>query len=83
MSTKEARSFAIGGPYKVQLFTWTCASGDTTGTITCTGLTTVDHVILDGGLDYTAAPTVATNVATLAFTDTVANRFGTGMAYGR
>ncbi len=71
------------GPLKKQFFTWTCASGDTSGTITATGLSSVVAVILDGGLDYTAAPTFATNVATLAFTDTVANRFGTGIIYGR
>lgn len=74
-------SYSIG-PKKVQTFIWTCVSGDTSGTITVSGLQRVDRVILDGGLDYTAAPTYATNVATLAFTDPVASRFGTGIAIG-
>ena len=82
MSTKEPRAFSIG-PYKVQLFTWTVASGDVAGTITADNLTRVDHVILEnGGLAYTAAPTYATNVATLAFTDPAANRYGSGMCIG-
>jgi len=83
MSTKEPRSFSIG-PYKVQLFTWTAASGDTSGTVTCTGLTTVDHIMLDGmGKGMSAAPTFSTNVATLAFADPVATVAGTGIAFGR
>lgn len=84
MSTSSGTERAYSeGPIKKQLFTWTCASGDVAGTITATGLTTVTHVILDGGMLYTAAPTFATNVVTLAFTDPVANRFGTGIVYGK
>jgi hypothetical protein len=83
MSTKEPRGFSIG-PYKVQLFTWTAVSGDTSGTITCTGLASVDHVILDGmGKGMSAAPTFSGNVATVAFADPVATVFGTGIAFGR
>jgi hypothetical protein len=81
-SSPEARSFSLG-PVKMQIVTWTCVSGDTTGTITADKMAQVFHVILDGGLDYTAAPTYATNVATLAFTDPVASRYGTALLIGR
>lgn len=82
MSTEEPRSYSEG-PLKKQFFTWTCASGDTSGTITADALTSVVHVMLDGGLSYTAAPTFSGNVATIAFTDPVANSFGTGVAWGK
>ncbi len=81
MSTTIPFSFSIG-PRKKQWFTWTCASGDTSGTITATSLTRIDHIILDGGLGYTAAPTYSSNVATIAFTDPAASRFGSGIAVG-
>lgn len=80
-STAEPRSFSIG-PLKVQVFTWTCASGDTTGTITATNLSSAKHVIIDGVMQYTAAPTFSGNAVTLAFTDPVANRFGTAIVIG-
>lgn len=70
-STKEPRAFSIG-PLKVQLFTWTALASDTTGTITCDRFNNqVMHVILDGALANTSAPSYATNVATLAFSPTV------------
>ncbi len=81
-STKEPRSFSIG-PLKIQIFTFTAVSGDTSGTITATGLKEAFHVIVTGGLVYTAAPTFSTNVATLAFTDPAANAFGTAIVIGR
>jgi hypothetical protein len=81
-STAESRSFSIG-PLKIQIFTWTCASGDTSGTITATALKEAKHVIIDGVMQHTAAPTFSSNVVTLAFTDPVANRFGTAIVIGR
>lgn len=82
MSTKESRSFS-GGPVKYQYFTWTTVSGDTSGTVTADHLGVIFHIVLDGGLAYTAAPTFSGNVATLAFTDPAASRFGTGFCIGR
>lgn len=71
------------GPSKKQYFTWTCVSGDSTGTITIPGLTNVSYVQLGGGpITFTAAPTFSGNVITLAFTDPAANRFGSGFAVG-
>lgn len=81
-STKEPRSFSIG-PLKVQIFTFTAASGDTSGTITATALKEAFHVIMDGGLNLTAAPTFSSNVVTLAYTDPAANAFGTAIVIGR
>lgn len=80
-STAEPRSFSIG-PVKVQMMTYTAVSGDTSGTITATNLTRAMHVICDGGLTWTAAPTFSGNAVTLAFTDPAANRFGTIMVLG-
>ena len=80
-STKESRSFSIG-PLKIQMMTWTCISGDTTGTVTADGLSAAKHILMDGGLDFTAAPTFSTNVVTLAFSDPAASRFGTLIVIG-
>jgi len=81
-STKEPRSFSIG-PLKVQVMTYTAVSGDTAGTVTAAALNEVFHIIVDGGLINSAAPTFSGNVVTLAFTDPAANRFGTLMCIGR
>jgi hypothetical protein len=81
-STKEPRSFSIG-PLKVQIFTVTAVSGDTSGTITASALNEAMHVIMDGGLNLSAAPTFSGNVVTLAFTDPAANAFGTAIVIGR
>lgn len=81
-STKEPRSFSIG-PYKIQLLTFTVLSGDTSGTVTCDRLTTAEHIVMDGALAFTAAPTFSGNVVTLAFTDPAASRFGTIMVFGK
>jgi hypothetical protein len=81
-STKEPRSFSIG-PLKMQIFTITAVSGDTSGTITASALQEAYHVVLDGKFVHTAAPTFATNVVTLAFTDPAANAFGTAIVFGR
>lgn len=80
-STKEARAFSLG-PKKAQIMTWTAVSADTSGTVTVPGLSRVDHILLDGGLKHTAAPTFSGNVVTLAFADPAANAFGTLIAIG-
>lgn len=80
--SSEPRSFSIG-PLKVQLFTWTAASGDTSGTITATNMSSVRFVLIDGmGKGMSAVPTYATNVVTLAFADPVATVAGTAMVFG-
>lgn len=81
-STSEPRSFSIG-PWKMQIFTITAVSGDTSGTITASALSQAVHVILDGKFVHTAAPTFSGNVVTLAFTDPAANAFGTAIVIGR
>jgi fluoride ion exporter CrcB/FEX len=82
LSTKEPRSFSIG-PLKVQIYTYAVASADTSGTITCVGLSSVKHVIIDGPCGIaTTAPTFATNVVTLAFVDPAATRYGTAIVFG-
>lgn len=81
-STKEPRSFSIG-PLKCQIVTLSCVSGDTSGTITADRLKEVFHIVTDLDVIYTAAPTFSGNVATIAFTDPAANRFGTAILIGR
>lgn len=80
-STAENRAFSEG-PLKVQLMTWSAASGDTSGTVTCDRLSRVMHIFVSGGLKMTAAPTYTTNVATLAFADPGATVYGTIIAFG-
>jgi hypothetical protein len=80
-STKEPRSFSIG-TRKIQIMTYTAASGDTSGTVTATSLSRIDHIILDGKIAHTALPTVSGNVATLAFADPAADAFGTVICIG-
>lgn len=81
--TAEPRAVSIG-PVKVQLFTYTAVSGDTTGTITADAMADrVTHVLIDGGLcKLTAAPTFSGNVVTLAFSDPLANAFGNIIVFG-
>lgn len=81
LSTSEKRKVALGGPLKAEFFTWTCASGDTTGTITSTNLHTVYHCLIDG-IKLTAAPTFSNGTVTLAFADPTATVFGTVMLVG-
>lgn len=72
------------GPLKVQFLTYSVASADTSGTVTCAGLNEVMHIIVDGAAGvHTAAPTFSGNVATLAFVDPAATRYGTIIAIGR
>lgn len=80
--TAEPRSMSIG-PMKIQLLTWSVASGDTSGTITCDRLSRVDQVYLSGGLTLTAAPTYSGNVVTLAFVNPAATRYGTALVFGK
>jgi hypothetical protein len=70
------------GPNKMQILTWSVASGDTSGTITADALSRVDQIILSGGLAQTAAPTYSGNVATIAFTDPVATLYGQVICIG-
>jgi hypothetical protein len=71
----------MGGPLKYEVYTWSAASADTSGTITSKNLHTIYHVLIDG-LRSTAAPTFAANVATLAFTDPAATVYGTAIVIG-
>lgn len=78
----EPRAFSIG-PVKVQVLTYSAASADTSGTATATSLTSISHVLLDGGLILSAAPTFSSNVVTLAFNDPAATVYGTMLVYGK
>lgn len=80
-SSSEPRSVSVG-PYKIQIYTFTAVSGDTSGTITADGFTRVFNVITGGGLNLSSAPTFSSNVVTLAFTDPAANAFGTALVMG-
>lgn len=78
----EPRSFS-GGPVKYQLMTWSVGSGDTSGTLTADSLSRIDMVYLSGGLTLTALPTYSGNVATIAFVNPAATRYGTALVVGR
>ncbi len=81
-STAEPRAFSLG-PVNMQIFTWSAASGDTSGTITADRLHSVSHVIIDGGLVMSAAPTYSSNAVTLAFNDPLATVYGTILVFGK
>lgn len=81
-STKEPRSFSLG-PYKVQIMTYAAASADVSGTITATALSSVEHVLVDGKILQTAAPTFSGNVVTLTFADPAATVVGTILCFGK
>lgn len=67
-STSESRAFSLG-PLKLQIMDYVARGGDTSGTITADKLSRLMHVVVgEGSMRFTAAPTYATNVATLAFT---------------
>lgn len=78
----EPRAFSAG-PYKMQLMTFSVASGDTSGTITCDSLYRADQVYLSGGLTLTALPTYSGNAVTLAFVNPAATRYGTIIVFGK
>ena len=77
--TAEPRAFSVG-PIKMELMTYTCVSGDTSGTITATSLTRLDAVSVPG-LNASAI-SISGNVATITFADPVANRTGLIIAVG-
>lgn len=82
VSTVEPRAISMG-PLKLQIMTYSVASGDTSGTVTATNMVDrISHIVVDGGLSFTAAPTFSGNVATLAFADPAATRYGTILVYG-
>lgn len=82
-STVQPRSFSIG-PVKMQILTYTAADNDVSGTVTADALNEVFHIIVDGGMIMTAAPTFSGRTATLAFTDPGAGGlFGTILCIGR
>lgn len=66
-SSSEPRSRSIG-PLKQQTVKLTALSGDTSGTVTASTLYRIVAIIAPSAMKYSAAPTYATNVATLAFT---------------
>ena len=82
VSTSEPRAVSIG-TVKQQILTWSAASADVAGTATATSLSSISHVLLDGGLILTAAPTFSGNVITLAFADPAATVYGTMIVYGK
>lgn len=75
------------GPVKVEYYDLSAASGDTSGTISCSHLRTVDHVVVMG-VTQTALPAVtngttgAASIA-LAFSDPLATVKGHATVYGR
>lgn len=81
-STSEPRKFSQG-PVNMQIMTWSAISGDTSGTVTADRLSSVSHIIIDGGLVMSAAPTYSSNAVTLAFNDPVASVFGTILVFGK
>lgn len=80
-STKEPRSFSIG-PLKIQIMTYAAASADVSGTVTADGLSSAQHIILDG-LQQTTAASFSGNVVTLAFEDPAATVTGTLIVIGK
>lgn len=79
----EPRSFSVG-PLKIQLMTYSVASGDTSGTVTADALKEMSAIIVDGPCGVaSAAPTFSANVATLAFVNPAATRYGTIICIGR
>lgn len=81
-SSKIAPAFSTG-PRKCQILTYTAVDDDVSGTITADKLTRIDHVVIDGGMQLTAAITFSGNVATLAFADPgTGGLFGTILVFG-
>ena len=79
----EPRAFSVG-PLKIEIHTYSVASGDTTGTVTATNLSSISAIMIDGVAGVaTAAPTFSANVATLAFVNPAATRYGTITIYGK
>lgn len=82
-SVLAARSYSIG-PVKQVTGSIAAVSGDTSGTISVPQLTQIDFVEISGGMRLTAAPTIALNVITLAFTDpSTSGWFGSIVIHGK
>lgn len=82
ISTAEPRAFSLG-PVKVEIYTCSAASGDTSGTITSKSLSTVMHCIMDGKFAHTTAPVCSGTTAVLAFTNPSATVYSTAILIGR
>ena len=80
-NANEARSFSVG-PVKMQLIKFSVASGDTSGTVTCDKLSSIDFCIVSG-IVKTATPTFSGNVITLAFADPLATVHGEIIVMGK
>ena len=66
-SPTEPRAWSVG-PVKMELHTYTAASGDTGGTVTAQSMERVDHALVDGVI-HTAIPSISGKTVTLAFQD--------------
>jgi len=80
-SSTEPRSSSIG-PLKRQIVKLTALSGATSGTVTADCLSRLVAIVAPSAMTFTAAPTYATNVATLAFTvptETAASKVTQGL----
>lgn len=64
---QEPRSFSKG-PVKFEIVNLAMISGATSGTVTASNLKELYHILIPGIKSHTAAPTFATNVATIACT---------------
>ena len=81
--TDEPRSFSIG-PWKLELQTYSVASGDTTGTITANALGKVIFAHISGPAAVaTSAPSYSGKTVTLAYVNPAATRYGTILLVGR
>lgn len=81
LSTSEKRKVAFGGPLKAEFFTYSAASGDTSGTITSINLHTIYHVLMDGVVQ-SAAATFSAGVATVTFVNPAATVYGSIILIG-
>ncbi len=82
ISTSEPREFSLG-PVRMEVHTYSAASADTSGTVTSPSLTNIFHIIIDGKILHTSAPSFSGNVVTLAFADPAATVYGTLILIGR
>ncbi len=64
---QEPRSFSKG-PVKFEIVNLSMISGTSSGTVTASNLKEMYHILIPGIKSHTAAPTFATNVATIACT---------------
>ena len=78
----EPRSFSLG-PLKMQVLTYSALSGDTSGSVVADRLQYATAILIDGGLQQTAAATFSGNTVTLAFNDPAASIYGSIVVLGR